>query len=184
MPSVGVTPQYTCTAQTANAADLLVYFGFPHWTVYLSHVACWLLHSLFFVFGLKKKKKDASSESICSRAVIRKKGCSSHGNADRGGALEGDVGVGPVCFVIEGHVVRGNHAPFPSYHGFNCLELLLWSFTTKWLQRLRRLWEPTKRFMVGDILPFLSAEIWKTNRSCYLPFAQICRIVTYKAQLG
>lgn len=44
--------------------------------------------------------------------------------------------------------------PSPRYHRFNCLELLLRSVTTKWLQRLRRQREPPERFMVGFLNPF------------------------------
>lgn len=72
--------------------------------------------------------------------------CSCHGNA-----WAERCEVGPVCFVVEDHMARWSSAPLPRYHRFNRLELLLRSVTTKWLQRLRRCWEPTERFTVGFI---------------------------------
>lgn len=122
----------------------------------LTFIRAYFLRWIYTVYREEKGRwgrwREANPRTAASWSVLAAqrgewwRSCSCHGNA-----WAERCEVGPVCFVVEGHMARWSSAPLPRYHRFNRLELLLRSVTTKWLQRLRRCWEPTERFTVGFI---------------------------------
>ncbi len=115
VPSVGVK------APRRTNGTLRCSHVHPHWSVHFSQVVCWLVHLLTFLFsrvsleeggeegftgprGCKLERIGAEQGSDGGAAVVME--------TPRGAGVERRE-VGPVCFVIEGHVARWSSSPLP-----------------------------------------------------------------------
>lgn len=157
MPSVGVKPQHgSHVAQTGGIIEMLLYL-FIYLFIPTGPLAFHMhfVVSAYYFFSCKQWGKSARLQAGAHQC---------REGSDGGAAVVMETPVGGEGrdgwsigkwdqFVLLLKVTWHEEAPpaSPRYHGFNRLELLLRSVTTKWLQRLRRRREPIERFMVGLI---------------------------------